>query len=270
MTTVDLNALVEGPSEGPAQGRSEGLGEGEPLLLGGSLGTTLAMWDPQLPELTRTHRVIRFDHRGHGRSPAPPGPYTMDDLGSDVVALLDRLGLERVSYIGLSLGGMVGQWLAINAPERVARLILISTSARMPPPESWHERAAAVRAAGTTAAIADAVLGRWFTPGFGEREPEVVAHYREMVSSSPADGYAACCEAIADMDLRAALGRIAAPTLVLVGAQDPSTPPDHARTIAGRVPGARLEVLDPGAHLLNVERDDDVTALIRDHLERPA
>jgi 3-oxoadipate enol-lactonase len=257
MTTVELNAHVEGPSDG------------RPLVLGGSLGATLAMWDAQVPALTRTHRVIRFDHRGHGRSPLPPGPYAMDDLGGDVVALLDRLGLQRVTYVGLSLGGMVGQWLAINAPERVDRLILISTSARMPPPESWHERAAAVREAGTTAAVADAVLGRWFTPGFAEREPQVIAEYREMVSSSPADGYAACCEAIADMDLRPALGRIAAPTLVLVGAQDPSTPPVHARTIAGGIPGARLEVLDPGAHLLNVERDEDVTALIRDHLERP-
>jgi 3-oxoadipate enol-lactonase len=258
MTTVQLNAEIGGPDAG------------EPLLLGGSLGTTLAMWEPQLPALTRTHRVIRFDHRGHGRSPAPPGPYTLDDLGGDVLALMDRLGLQRASYVGLSLGGMVGQWLAINAPERIARLTLISTSAHMPPPEGWHERAAAVRRASTTAVIADAVLGRWFTPGFAERRPQVVAHYRGMVSASPPDGYAACCEAIAAMDLRAGLGRIAAPTLVLVGAQDPSTPPPHAETIARGVPGARLEVLDPGAHLLNVERDDEVTSLIRDHMERAA
>jgi 3-oxoadipate enol-lactonase len=255
MTAVELHVEIDGPDDGP------------PLVLGDSLGTTLAMWEPQLPALTRTHRVIRFDHRGHGGSPAPPGPYAIDDLGGDVVALLDRLGLERVSYVGLSLGGMVGQWLAINAPERVARLVLVSTSAHMPPAQGWHDRAAAVREAGTTAAVADAVLGRWFTPEFGEQQPRVVAAYREMVAASPADGYAACCEAIADLDLRDALGRIAAPTLVLAGAQDPSTPPPHAQTIADGVPGARLEVLDPGAHLLNVERADDVTRLIRDHLE---
>jgi len=255
MTPVELNAEIDGPEDG------------EPLVLAGSLGTTLAMWEPQLPALTQAHRVIRFDHRGHGSSPAPPGPYAIADLGGDVVALLDRLGLERVSYTGLSLGGMVGQWLAINAPERVARLALISTSAHMPPAEAWHNRAAAVRGAGTTAAVADGVLGRWFTPAFAEQQPQVVARYREMVSTSPADGYAACCEAIAAMDLRGGLGRIAAPTLVLVGAQDPSTPPPHARTIAGAVPGARLEVLDPGAHLLNVERAGDVTRLIRDHME---
>jgi 3-oxoadipate enol-lactonase len=255
MTTVALNAEIDGPEAG------------EPLLLGGSLGTTLAMWEPQLAALTRTYRVIRFEHRGHGRSPSPGGPYTMDDLGADVLALMDRLGLKRAAYGGLSLGGMVGQWLAINAPERITRLILISTSAHMPPPEAWHERAAAVRQAGTTAAVADAVLGRWFTPGFAERRPQVIARYREMVSSSPADGYAACCEAIAGMDLRGGLSRIAVPTLVLVGAQDPSTPPVHAETIAGGVPGARLEVLDPGAHLLNVERDTDVTRRFVNHLE---
>lgn len=258
MTTVDLKAQIDGPDEG------------EPLLLAGSLGTTLAMWEPQLSELARAHRLIRFDHRGHGQSPVPPGPYAIGDLGADVLALMDRLGLERASYVGLSLGGMVGQWLAINAPERIARLILISTSPHMPPPEGWQERAAAVRAAGTTAAVADGVLGRWFTPEFAEARPEVVARYLEMVSAAPPEGYASCCEAIADLDLRAELARVSAPTLVLVGAQDPSTPPAHAKTIVSAVPGARLEVLDPGAHLLNVEREAEVTALIRDHMERPA
>ncbi len=258
MTTVTLNAEIDGPRGG------------EPLLLGGSLGTTLAMWEPQLAALTRTHRVIRFDHRGHGGSPLAQGPYALDDLGADVVALMDRLGLERAAYVGLSLGGMVGQWLGINAPERVGRLVLISTSSHMPPPEGWHARAAAVREAGTVGAVADAVLGRWFTPGFAQAQPQVVAHYREMISSSPAEGYAACCEAIAALDLRHELSRIAAPTLVLVGAQDPSTPPVHAETIARAVPGARLEVLDPGAHLLNVERDRDVTRLILEHMEGAA
>ncbi len=258
MTTVELNAVIDGPPDG------------EPLLLGGSLGTTLAMWEPQLPALTQTHRVIRFDHRGHGGSPVPEGPYALDDLGADVVALLDRLGLERAAYVGLSLGGMVGQWLGINAADRVDRLVLMSTSAHMPPPEGWHARASAVRGAGTVAAVADAVLSRWFTPGFAQARPQVVAHYREMISSSPAEGYAACCEAIAELDLRGELPRIVAPTLVLVGAQDPSTPPGHAETIAQAVAGARLEVLDPGAHLLNVERDRDVTRLILEHMEEAA
>jgi 3-oxoadipate enol-lactonase len=258
MTAVELNVEATGPDDGA------------PLLLGGSLGTTRAMWDPQLPALAEAHRVIRFDHRGHGRSPVPEGPYSLDDLGGDVLALMGRLGMERVSYCGVSLGGMVGQWLAINAPDRIARLVLISTSAHMPPAEAWHERAAAVRQAGTPAAVADAVVARWFTPAYAERRPRVVAHYREMISSVPAEGYAACCEAIAAMDLRRGLPRIAAPTLVVAGAQDPSTPPDHTETIAHAVPRARLEVLDPGAHLLSVERAEEVTGLILDHMEKPA
>lgn len=248
--------------DGPANGR--------PLLLGGSLGTTLAMWEPQLPVLTESYRVIRYDHRGHGGSPVPAGPYELADLGADVLEVIDRLGLGRVAYAGLSLGGMVGQWLAIHAPERIERLILMSTSAHMPPPEGWHQRAAAVREAGTVAAVADAVLERWFTPGFAQERPEVIAAYRHMLAASPPEGYAACCEAIAALDLRGELSGIAAPTLVIMGAQDPSTPPEHGETIVRGVPGARLEVLDPGAHLLNVERPEAVTGLICDHMESPA
>jgi 3-oxoadipate enol-lactonase len=258
MTAVELNAETTGPEDGV------------PLLLGGSLGTTLAMWDPQLAALAQAHRVIRLDHRGHGRSPVPQGPYALDDLGGDVLALMDRLGIERTAYCGVSLGGMVGQWLAINAPDRIDRLVLISTSAHLPPAEAWHERAAAVRQARTPAPVADAVVARWFTPPYAERRPQVVARYREMVSSVPAEGYAACCEAIAAMDLRDELPRISAASLVLAGAQDPATPPDHAETIVRGVAGARLEVLDPGAHLLSVERAEEVTRLILDHMETAA
>ena len=193
MIPVDLNCSASGPDDAPV------------LLLGGSLGTTLEMWDPQVPELSATHRVIRFDHRGHGGSPVPTGPYTIGDLGADVVTMIDRLDLARVSYCGLSIGGMVGQWLAINAPERIDRLILICTSAYLPPSESWHERAAAVRAAGTPGVVADAVLGRWFTPAYAASHPDIVARYRAMIAGIDAEGYAGCCEAIAGMDLRGGL-----------------------------------------------------------------
>ena len=255
MTAVRLNAQVSGPRDGA------------PLLLGGSLGTTLRMWDPQLAALARSYRVTCFEHRGHGASPAPDGPYRIDDLGADVLALMDRLELERASYCGLSLGAMVGQWLAINAPDRVARLILISTAAHLPPAEGWYERAAAVRQAGTPEVVADAVLARWFTPAYAAVSPVVVGEYRAMISSVAAEAYAGCCEAIAVMDLREGLARISAPTLVLAGAQDPATPPERGRALAGAIPGARLEVLDPGAHLLSVERADEVTRLICDHME---
>jgi 3-oxoadipate enol-lactonase len=254
MIPVDLNCSAGGPDDAPV------------LLLGGSLGTTLDMWEPQVPALSQRHRVIRFEHRGHGGSPVPNGPYTMDDLGQDVLTLIDRLGLERVSYCGLSIGGMVGQWLAINAPDRIDRLILICTSAYLPPAEGWRDRAAAVRGAGTPEVIADAVLGRWFTPPFAAANPELVARYRRMISSISAEGYAGCCEAIATMDLRTGLPGITAPTLVIGGRQDPSIPPEHGEAIAAAIPGARCEVLDPAAHLASVERAECVTALIADHL----
>ncbi|MGZ4169754.1 MAG: 3-oxoadipate enol-lactonase [Solirubrobacteraceae bacterium] len=254
MIPVDLNCSASGPGDAPV------------LLLGGSLGTTLDMWEPQVRELSRTHRVIRFEHRGHGGSPVPNGPYTIDELGADVVTMLDRLGLARVSYCGLSIGGMVGQWLAINAPDRIDRLILLCTAAHLPPASGWHQRAAAVREAGTPEVVADAVLARWFTPAYAGSHPDVVARFRAMISSIDPEGYAGCCEAIAAMDLRAGLPGIGAPTLVVAGRQDPSIPPEHGEAIAAAVPGARFEVLDPGAHLASVERADTVTPLIAQHL----
>jgi 3-oxoadipate enol-lactonase len=254
MIPVDLNCDIAGPDGAPV------------LLLGGSLGTTLAMWEPQLPQLSVRHRVIRFDHRGHGGSPVPNGPYSIDALGGDVLAMLDRLGIRRAAYCGLSIGGMVGQWLAINAPDRIEQLILICTSPHLPPLSAWQDRAAAVRAAGTPEVVADAVLSRWFTPAWAERHPDVVAGYRRMISSVDPEGYAGCCEALAALDLRSGLGRISAPTLVIAGRQDPATPPEHGEAIATAVAGARLEVLDPAAHLASAERADAVTALIAGHL----
>jgi 3-oxoadipate enol-lactonase len=254
MTACELHNEVTGGGGSP------------PVVLGGSLGTTLAMWDPQVPGLAARWTVVRYDHRGQGGSPVPAGPYTIDALGGDVLALLDRLELARVSYCGLSLGGMVGLWLAINAPERIDRLVLICTSAHLPPASGWHERAAAVRSAGSPEAVADAVLTRWFTATYTHEHPDVIAGYRRMIAASPSEGYASCCEAIAGLDLRAELAQITAPTLAIAGEQDPATPPAHLRTIAGGIPGARLEVLDPAAHLASVERAETVSALIVDHL----
>jgi len=161
---------------------------------------------------------------------------------------------------------MVGQCLAINAPERVEKLVLICTSAYLPPADTWLERAATVRRAGTPEAVADRVLGRWFTEPYAQRHPEVVARHRRMLVGSPAEGYAGCCEAIAGLDLRAGLARVAAPTLVIAGRQDLAIPPEHGRAIAAAISAARLEVLDGAAHLASVERAAEVTDLIADHL----
>jgi 3-oxoadipate enol-lactonase len=232
------------------------------LLLGGSLGTTLELWDPQVAALAPAMQLVRFDHRGHGRSPVPAGPYGIDDLGGDVLRLMDDLGLARATYCGLSIGGMVGQWLAINAPERIDRVILLCTGAFLAPPDTWLQRAAAVRAAGTPEVIADAVVARWFTPGFTQAHPDTVARYRAMVATTDPGGYAACCEAIAAMDVRAGLPLVNLPALVVSGAQDPSIPPEHGRAIADSIPGARFELLDPAAHLASVERAAAVNDLI--------
>ena len=245
-----LSYVVDGPPDAPT------------LLLGPSLGSTIAMWSPQVPALARHLRVVRFDHRGHGQSPVPPGPYTVDDLGHDVLALLDHLGVATAHYAGLSLGGMVGMWLGAHAPERIDRLALLCTGAYLPPAQAWRDRAAAVRSSGM-AAVADAVLARWFTPGFGD-----IDAYRRMLLASPVEGYAACCEAIAGLDLRPVLGAIRAPTLVIAGASDPATPPALAHEIAAAVPGARLATV-AAAHLANVECADAVTELLARHLVGP-
>jgi 3-oxoadipate enol-lactonase len=242
--------VIDGPPDGPT------------VLLAGSLGSSLAMWSPQLRRLTRRARVIRFDHRGHGGSSVPPGPYTVDDLGRDVIALLDHLGVARAHYAGLSLGGMVGMWLAAHASERIDRLALLCTAAHLPPAQAWHDRAKAVRAGGIPA-VADAVLTRWFTTEFAED----LSPYREMLLATPAEGYAACCEAIGGMDLRPILATITASTLVIAGERDPATPPELGEYIATAVPRARLMVVPGAAHLANVERSDVVTALLAEHLE---
>jgi 3-carboxy-cis,cis-muconate cycloisomerase/3-oxoadipate enol-lactonase len=237
------------------------------LVLANSMGTTMAMWDDQLPALRRRFRVLRYDHRGHGGTDAPPGPYRIEQLGGDLLGLLDDLGLHRVAFCGLSLGGMVGMWLAVTAPQRVDRLVLCCTSAKVDP-GPYRERAARVRAGGT-GSVAGEVVERWFTPAFRERAPQAVARAAAMLAATSAEGYAGCCEAIADMDLRAGLSEIAAPTLVLAGADDPATPPPHAEAIAAAVPGARLEVVAGAAHLANIEQPERVTRLLLDHLTDP-
>lgn len=236
------------------------------LLLGGSLGTAAAMWEPQVAPLAEHLRVIRYDHRGHGASPVPAGPYDIEDLGRDVLALMDRLGLERASVGGVSLGGMVAMWLGANAPDRVDRLVLCFTSAHLPPASGWADRAVAVREAGTTAVVADAVVARWLTPGFAAAHPEAQAWLRAMLLATDAEGYAASCGVIERLDLRDALPSIAAPTLVISGSDDESTPPEHQRALAGAIPSARLETVSPAAHIGSVERADEVTRLILDHV----
>lgn len=221
------------------------------LVLSNSLGTTLDMWLPQLPAFTEKYRVLRYDTRGHGQSEVTPGPYTIAQLGSDVIALLDHLKLPRAHFCGLSMGGMTGMWLAINHPARIDRLVLCNTSAAIGVPEMWNARIAQVRQGGMSSII-DAVLDRWFTQDFLAHAPAQVERVRSMLAATSVDGYVANCAAVRDMDQRAELGRIAAPTLVIGGRHDKSTPPEHGELIAKSIPGARYVELN-AAHLSNWE-----------------
>ncbi|HLG08603.1 MAG TPA: 3-oxoadipate enol-lactonase [Gaiellaceae bacterium] len=254
---MNLAHLIDGPETKPV------------LVLSSSLGTTWELWDAQLGELTRHFRVLRYDHPGHGRSETPAGPITVEALAEGVVELLDRLELERASFCGLSLGGMVGMALALEAPERVDRLVLCCTAAFLGPAEGWHERARLVRAGGT-AAIAERVLERWFTERFHAEHPVTVTRFREMLEATPRGGYAACCEAIARWDARTSLGAIRAPTLVVAGAEDVATPPDDAAFLEGAIPGAGLVVLPGAAHLANVEQPELFNRALLGHLSVPA
>jgi 3-oxoadipate enol-lactonase len=237
----------------------EGVGD-RVVVLSGSLGSTLAMWDTQLPALAGHFRVLRYDHPGHGRSPLTDD-LTVRTLAAQLLGLLDDLGFDRVSFCGLSLGGAVGMQAALDAPDRIDKLVLCSTSARFATPEFWDDRAATVRSEGVEA-VAETVLDRWFTPEFTD-----VRRYRDMLVSTPAEGYARCCEAVRDWDARGALGAVQAPTLAIAGAQDPSTPPDQLKAIVAEVPDARLTVLEHGCHLVNVERADAFNEALLAHLE---
>jgi len=248
----------------------DGSPDGAPLVLGNSLGTTVAVWDPLVPALAERHRLIRYDHRGHGQSPAPPGPYEIADLAADVIELLDRLEIATASYCGVSIGGMVGIWLAAHNPDRIERLVVCCSSAHMGPPSRWRERADAVREAGTVDVVADAIVERWLTPEFAAEHPGTHDGLRTMLASSPPDGYAECCGAIERMDLRPLLPGIAVPTLVIAGARDlAAPPPEHGQLIADGIPGARYELVD-AAHLASVEQPQRVSQLILDHVDAEA
>lgn len=244
--------------------RLDGAPDKPVLLLSNSLGTTHAMWEPQMPALLRSYRVLRYDSRGHGQSSITLGPYDIATLGRDALALVEGLGLGRVHVAGLSMGGMVAMWLAVNAPTRVDRLILANTSARIGAPEVWKARIETVRAKGM-AAIVPGVIERWFTPPFRAREPATVERIARMLHAAEPAGYVACCAAVRDVDLLDRLTGIAAPTLVIAGAHDAATPPEHAAQIAKSIKDARVVTLD-AAHLSNVEQADAFTAATLDFL----
>jgi 3-oxoadipate enol-lactonase len=234
-----LHVTVEGRDGGPT------------LMLSNSLGCTLQMWEPQMRALTQVFRVIRYDRRGHGKSSVPPGPYSIERFGRDVIAILDDLAIEKVHWCGLSMGGMVGQWLGANAPARIGKLILANTACHYPDPTNWINRIKAVKEGGL-ASVADTVIAGWLTDDFRAREPQIAANLRSMLVATPAEGYIACCEALSRLDLREDLPKIKSPTLVIAGRFDKSTPISAGEMIRSNIPGASMTIVD-AAHISNVE-----------------
>ncbi len=242
-----LNVSVEGRDGGPT------------LMLSNSLGCTMAMWEPQLPVLTKLFRVIRYDRRGHGKS-GMNGPVSMERYGKDVLAILDDLNIDRVHWCGLSMGGMVGQWLGANAPDRFNKMILANTSCYYPDPTNWHNRIKAVRESGI-ASVADAVIGGWLTADFRERDPDATAKMKAMLLATPVDGYLAACEALSTLDQRALLPKIKSPVLVIAGRHDNATPVAAGEFIRANIPGASMTLLD-AAHISNVEQSHAFTEAV--------
>ena len=246
---TELNYELAGPADAPI------------VVFSNSIGTTLDMWDGQVPALAERYRCLRYDTRGHGRSPVVDRPVGIADLADDLAGLLDALDIAKAHVVGLSLGGMTAQAFALNYPDRLDRLVLMATAACLPPPEAWRARAATVRAQGM-GGIVEAVIPRWFTPPFIQRAPDRVAAVRERFLANDPRGYAYCCEAIAAMDLRPAISRIAAPTMILAGADDPATPVAMMVEIRDRIAGAMLQVLPEAAHLLAIEQSATVAAAL--------
>ncbi|MBW3659409.1 MAG: 3-oxoadipate enol-lactonase [Actinobacteria bacterium] len=250
MSAVDVHVDVTGAPGAPV------------VVLVNSLGTDHTMWDPQVAALAASHRVVRYDTRGHGRSPVPDGPYHLDDLGSDLVALLDRLDVTRAAgVVGISLGGLTALWLAAHHPQRVERVVLANTAARVGTREGWEDRAALVRREGMVA-VADTVIERFLSPGFRAADPATTAGLRARLRSLDREGYAACCEALATADLRPIAGEVAVPALVVGGTEDVATPVEDAQWLADRLPHAELVVLPGAGHLSSIEQPATFTAQV--------
>ncbi|KAB0550216.1 3-oxoadipate enol-lactonase [Pseudomonas argentinensis] len=252
----DLNYLLEGPAAAPV------------LVLSNSLGTNLHMWDAQIPAFTEHFRVLRYDTRGHGQSMVTPGFYSIEQSGRDVLALLDALNIDKAHFCGLSMGGLIGQWLAINAPSRLDRLVLCNTGAKIGTDEVWNTRIDTVLKGGEKAMrdLRDASIERWFTAPFAKERPEKVEPIVTMLAQTSPQGYAGNCAAVRDADFREQISSITAPTLIVCGTGDAVTTPEHGRFMQERIPGAELVEFD-AAHLSNVQAGELFTGRVLSFLQ---
>lgn len=247
-----LHVEVAGPEAAPV------------LMLSNSLCTDLRMWDDQVPAFTEHFRLVRYDRRGHGKSGVPKGPYTVDDFGRDALAIMDALGLKKVNWCGLSMGGMVGQWLGANAPERIEKLIMSNTHSYYGDKAVWDERMKLATEKGMVFAAGPAMT-RWFTKEYMAAHPDRVALIQRMFTETSLEAYLACCTAIRNMDMRPTHPRITAPTLVIVGLQDPATPAAAGTEIQQRIPGAKLATID-ASHISNIGQPEVYANLVLNFL----
>jgi 3-oxoadipate enol-lactonase len=242
-------------------------GSGPWVTLSHSLSTDISMWEPQVAALASRYTVLRFDTRGHGASAVPPAPYTLEEMAQDVLGLWDALGIERSHFVGLSMGGMIGQHVALAAPGRLASLTLADTTSRYPAEARvvWPERIRVVREQGM-GALVESTLARWFTEPYRQTHPELMAKIGALIRSTPVEGFVGCCHAIPAIDVTERLRALALPALVMVGADDAGTPPEWAREIASALPGARLEIIPDAAHLSSIQQAEAFNRLLLNFL----
>lgn len=254
---VHVNCQFSGPERAPL------------VMLSHSLASSGVMWEQQVPALVDGYRVLRYDTRGHGGSDAPPGPYSLDDLGDDAVAIMNALDIERVHWVGISMGGMIGQNLALRYPQRLLSLVLCDTSSAVPPQARsvWDERIAVAEKSGMQPLCRE-TMARWFTAAFIEADGPELQAISEQFLNTPASGYVACCQAIRELDYTEQLSKIDLPVHLIVGAEDPSTPPEASRTIQRQIRGASLTVIDNGSHLCNVEQPAAFNRALVGYLDR--
>jgi 3-oxoadipate enol-lactonase len=245
--------------------RLSGAADGLPLILVNSLGTNFQIWDDLLRPLEQRFRVLAYDKRGHGVSDAPAGPYSLDDHVADLLGLAARCGFRKFAICGISIGGMIAMRTAAQHPDKVVGLVLCDTATRIGTAQMWNDRIAQVRQGGM-ASIADAVLGRWVSPGYRELRAADFAGWRNVLERCPAEGYVASCATVRDSDLAADLARISAPTRVIVGENDLSTPPELVRQLADAIPGARFELVRGAGHVPSIEQPERLCELICEHL----
>jgi 3-oxoadipate enol-lactonase len=253
---IKIHYHFEGPESAPV------------VVLSNSLMSSLSMWDDTVPALSNKYRVLRYDTRGHGQTQATPGPYSIALLAQDLLGLMDALKISKAHIVGLSMGGMICQYIGAHYPERVLSLGLCDTASEMPPRSLWEDRFAIARKDGV-AGLAEGTLKRWFVEGFAAKAPDKIEAVKKMILATSLEGYLGCASAVRDMAQTTMLLKIKAPTLVLVGAQDPACTVDQATVLHRMISQSRMFIIDNAAHIANIEQPHAFNQILREFLDNP-